>query len=202
MSTRGVASWTALQQVRVVTHVPLQEDHVTIKLSLLQCGQQQYTIQQCSFTETELQQMTTLHEGYFSSFTGPLYHSKEHCNWNTTYCNVSGVSFGCLYADISQQEALQGECLKTTDDDEVKIETVEYAGSHDPSSHDNEFFMPLLCYMLYNICHCQSGDHVSIKYQSLMCNKGWFSDMTTQLHYESCFDTLMTSMQTRILVNH
>ena len=167
-------------------HVPLQEDHVKITFHPLTL-EQNYTIQQCRLTEIELHQMTTLHGQYFSHFTGPLCRSEDHCCWSTTYYNKRGVTFACFYPDTSSQEEKSKMAayigIRKIDnedtDNQVKIEIVEYAGSHDPHCHDNNFFMPLLCHMIQSVCQCQPGDQVSIVYQSLMCNKAWFSGMAT-----------------------
>lgn len=159
--------------------------------------EQDCAIQQCSFTETELHQMTTLHGNYFSNFTGPLCRSEDHCNWNTIYYKKGGITFGCFYSISSQVQGNSAKLVayigirkinQDNDDNEVKIEIVEYAGLHDPDCCENKFFVPLLCHMIQNVCQCQSGTQVSIVYQSLMCNKAWFSGMATsefetRLHY-------------------
>ena len=175
-------------------HVPLQEEHV--KMTFLPLAlEQNYTIRRCSLTETELHQMTTLHGQYFSSFTGPVCRSEDNDSWNTTYYIKRGVAFACFYPDTSSQDALQENSKMAAyigirkidsqdNDNEVKVEIVEYAGSHDPDCHDNKFFMPLLCHMIQSACQCQPGDQVSIVYQSLMCNKAWFSGMAT-LEFET-----------------
>jgi len=167
-------------------HIPLQEDHIKMTFFLSKL-EQNYAIQQCSFTETELHQMTLLHENYFSNFTGPLCHSEDHCNWNTVYCKKREITFGCFYSNISshvQENSAKllayigiRKIVNQDDDDEVNIEIVEYAGSHNPECCENKFFVPLLCHMIQNVCQCQPGAQVSIVYQSLMCNKAWFTGM-------------------------
>ena len=163
-------------------HIPVQEDHLAITFHPLK-PEQRYEIHQCGFTETELHQMTTLHGNYFSGFTGPLCRSEDHSSWNTTKYIRGGVTFGCLYETPQENTSKMAAYIgirETDGQDGDKIEIVEYAGSHDPDCHDNKFFMPLLCHMIQNVCQCQPGDHVSIVYQSLMCNKAWLADMTTQ----------------------
>ena len=163
-------------------HIPVQEDHTTITFHPLK-PEPSYEIQQCGFMETELHQMTTLHGNYFSGFTGPLCRSEDHSSWNTTKYIRGGVTFGCLYEtsqDNTSKMAAYIGTRKIDGEDGDKIEIVEYAGSHDHDCHDNKFFMPLLCHMIQIVCQYQPGDHVSIMYQSLMCNKAWFADMTTQ----------------------
>lgn len=166
-------------------HVPQQEDHVTMTFLPSKLEQTQ-TIEQCEFTQTELHQMTTLHENYFSNFTGPLCRSVDYCNWNTVYCKKRGITFGCFYSNVSSRgntsKLVAYIGIRQIGDqgsDEVKIEIVEYAGSHDPDCHNSEYFMPLLCHMIQSVCQCQSGDQVSIVYQSLMCNRAWFSGIIT-----------------------
>ena len=164
-------------------HVPLLEDHVKVTL-LPSTLEQNYTIQQCGFTDTELRQMTTLHERCFSSFTGPLCRSEDNCSWNTTWCSKREVTFGCFYPSPSSQEDNSNMMAyigirkindQVTSDGEVQVEIVEYAGSHDPNCDDDKFFMPLLNHMIQTVCQCQPGDHVSITYQSLVCNRAWFT---------------------------
>ena len=163
-------------------HVPLLEDHVTMTL-LPSTFEQNYTIKRCGFTETELRQMTALHEQYFSSFTGPLCRSEDNCSWNTTWCSKREVTYGCFYPHTNSQEedskmtAYIGIRQINDQDrsDEVHIEIVEYAESRDPSCYDDNKFMPLLCHMMQTVCHCQPGDHVSVTYQSLVCNRAWFT---------------------------
>ena len=158
-------------------HVPVQEDHITMTFHPLQ-PEPSYKIQQCGFTEEELHQMTSLHVDYFSGFTGPLCRSEDHCSWNTASCIRGGVTFGCLYDTLQENTSKMIAYIgirKIASQDGDKIEIEEYAGSHDP-----DIFMPLLCHMIQNVCQYQSGDQVSIVYQSLMCNKAWFTDMTRQ----------------------
>ena len=171
-------------------HVSLQEDHVKMTFLPSKIIEQNYTIQQCSLTDTELHQMTIIHGQYFNGFTGPLCRSEDNDSWNTTYYIKTGVTFGCYYPDTSSQDTLQQrsevaayigirKINSQNNNNEVKVEIVEYAGLHDPNCHDNKFFMPLLCHMIQSVCQCQPGDQVSIAYQSLMCNRAWFSGMTT-----------------------
>ena len=168
-------------------HIPLQEDHLTMRFPSVKL-EQTYGIQQCGFAEKELCQMTMLHENYFNHFTGPLCRSEDQCSWETKNCIRGGITFGCLYEMLQENSfkmaAYIGIRKINSQYNDIHIEIVEYAASHDPGCHDSKLFMPLLCHMIQSVCHCQPGDQVSIVYQSLMCNKAWFSGMTT-----SQFDT-------------
>lgn len=173
-------------------HVPLQEDHVTVTLPPLQ-HQQDHVIHECHFTDTELGQMAELHKNYYNKFTGTLYRSKEY--WNIVPKVVEGMRFGCVYTTGTAVEgnyphsmlAYMGIRLISKHGGNIKVEIVEYAGSHEPGFHDNELFVPLLCHVIQRVCHYKPGDHVNLMYPSLMCNRTWFAAITTkietQLHY-------------------
>ena len=173
-------------------HVPLQEDHVTITLPPLH-HQQDHKILHCHFTNTQLDQMAEIHKNYYNKFTGPLYRSKEY--WNIVPKLVEGMCFGCVYTmgvtiegDPHTMLAYMGIKLISKHGENVKVEIVEYAGSHEHGCNDNKLFVPLLCHMIQGVCHYNPGDHVSIVYPSLMCNRVWFAaiattNIETQLHY-------------------
>jgi len=164
-------------------HVPLQEDHVTVTLPpLIQL--QDHMILQCYFTNSELDQMAELHRNYYNKFTGPLCRSKEY--WNIVPKLVEGLCFSCVYSmgttadgDCQYMLAYMGIRISSKPGEDVKVEIIEYAGLHEPSCHDNKLFVPLLCHMIQRVCHYKPGDHVSIVYPSLMCNKMWLATIAT-----------------------